>query len=450
MKRGLWVASIACVAYAFGQTRPTSLSSTSPATMPTSTTATATLDEAKLEVLISRLNADDWRAREAATKELVALGPDASPRLNQLIAETKDEEVRTRAAAATQQIGEAAFIGPSVVTLHLKDASAKQAFAELAKQCGVPGFRTTPDKLLEDEKLPTADLDLVGVNYFVAMDALAEKYGLRLINSGDGLRLMRGMGNGGQMPGPQLYTGAFRLTCNSLSRSQTVQLREPGADGEMRGNETDQFYIQMTLSAEPKIIFAGRQVQPKLDECTDDLGNSLKLGERNAFYGSSGASLPIMLPLSPPKREASTIKALRGSLEVSVVSRVEVFEVGNAVEATNVSKDVAGRLYTFKSMKRQGDNFTVSLSVSGGSAADGYSRFNTATIDVSDADGKILAGIGNGMNSSGRVSEMTIVYRKTDANGGETGDPVKFVWRLPAETRTVVVPFDFKNIPLPK
>ena len=346
------VASIYLLAsFVFSQTQPT----TSPV-----------IDEAKLESLIARLSADDWRDRESATKELASLGPAAAPRLNQLLADTKDEEVRNRVAMALKLIADGDALGQSRITLHLKAATAEAAFAEVARQSHVPPFLTNPANLFETFAALPADIDLEGVNYFAAMSDLADKFGVRLIDSGTDRRLAQArVGNVGQLAGPKVFSGPFMLTCNSLSRQSSVVLREPGPDGDMRGGGTDYSTINLTLAAEPKISFASHQVNRTLDECVDDRGTVIKLSDRNSLYGLAGHSLPIALSITKPSNDATMLTRLRGSMEVQIVTRFDTFETDDLTTAMQ-SKPAGGKTFTLKSFKTMSPGvFAMVLSVAG-------------------------------------------------------------------------------------
>src|SRR5688500_7289149 len=103
----------------------------SPSTGPASTQP---LDPS--ETLIAQLSADEWQAREEAQDQLVAMGSSAIVRLQRVVAESPDEEARQRAQAAINRIGERQVTGPSMITLHMKNASLREVFAEISRQCG--------------------------------------------------------------------------------------------------------------------------------------------------------------------------------------------------------------------------------------------------------------------------------------------------------------------------
>src|SRR5437016_9561863 len=96
--------------------------------------ATTQSSSPDVETLIQQLSSDNWKQRQHAQEALVMLGGDVRPRLQQLIRESANEEVRARAEAALGQIAENEETGPSVVTLKVSEAEPREVFAQLSKQ----------------------------------------------------------------------------------------------------------------------------------------------------------------------------------------------------------------------------------------------------------------------------------------------------------------------------
>src|SRR5688572_4039145 len=84
--------------------------------------APATQPTQEIPALIGQLSDPDWKLRQKAQERLVSIGDPAIEALKQIVQQTKDEEVRTRAESALRQIAENARTGPTLVTLHVKDA----------------------------------------------------------------------------------------------------------------------------------------------------------------------------------------------------------------------------------------------------------------------------------------------------------------------------------------
>ena len=110
------------------------------------TAPTTNPSAANVESLITQLGDPQWSARESAQQQLVAMGDAIVSRLQKVAKETSSDEVRQRAESAIAQIAEGQITGPSLITMHLKDAPAKDAFAELSRQSGT-NLQTMPPEL---------------------------------------------------------------------------------------------------------------------------------------------------------------------------------------------------------------------------------------------------------------------------------------------------------------
>src|SRR5437868_4759314 len=72
---------------------------------------------------LPRLASEDWHRRVQAVDDLVRLGADAEPLLQQLLRNGAAGEARKNAERAIDLIEYNRLLGPSRVTLHVKDAS---------------------------------------------------------------------------------------------------------------------------------------------------------------------------------------------------------------------------------------------------------------------------------------------------------------------------------------
>jgi outer membrane protein assembly factor BamB len=82
-------------------------------------------DESRIQKLVAQLGDNDFSVREAATKELAAIGPDALPAVKKAAA-SSDPEVAQRAATVVSQIGKGCF-----------DAACKAIAKDLLWNCPV-------------------------------------------------------------------------------------------------------------------------------------------------------------------------------------------------------------------------------------------------------------------------------------------------------------------------
>jgi hypothetical protein len=422
------------------------------ATQPT----TRPLDAATVEQirkLVAQLESPDWRRRDRAVPELVKLGDDARPALEELVRTTEVIDARTAAQDALNQIAANRLTGPSYVTLHLKDALPRDAFAELARQ-SFAELKPYPDNLWESGgQWQKVTIDVDRVPFWVAMRDLAGKSGVELREWNGGMRLMRG---GGVMAGGRpVYTGAFLIVANSLTRNQTVQLTNNGA-----GKTDDNFGLQLTAFAEPKlhVLRAGNMV--KLEEATDDKGNSLLPGPNAAprYYGyySGAGAWHLFANLQYPKEPGTKITRLRASATFTVQTKSQKIEVNNLPGVKEHVEAAGGTRVTIHEFKKAGDSqYQLRIAIGQDAAGNGLWELMQNSIHtrlrVLDAAGRTWDSRGWSTTSNNTELSMEITYvRGNSPDGHPVGDPVKLEWEIPTDTRDLTVPFEFTDVPLPQ
>ena len=109
--------------------------------VPTDRPAPVNADAERIGKLIEQLGNGRFAVREAATKELDAIGEAALPALKKAATST-DREVAQRATALVEKISKrgenARLSAPTVVELSFKDTPVPEAVAELSKKSGYP------------------------------------------------------------------------------------------------------------------------------------------------------------------------------------------------------------------------------------------------------------------------------------------------------------------------
>src|SRR5438067_8048395 len=122
---------------------------------------------------LQRLAVAGWHERQKAVDDLVRLGPDAEPLLQDLLRRDPAAEARKNVERAIGQIQYNRLLGPSRITLHLKDAAPREAFAELSRQCFAP-LPTSPEGLWDEGQWPKVTLDVDGRPFWQAIRELSE------------------------------------------------------------------------------------------------------------------------------------------------------------------------------------------------------------------------------------------------------------------------------------
>jgi hypothetical protein len=426
--------------------------------------ATSPEAEAKVEALAGELADDNWVVRQKAQDELVQFGPVARARLEGLLRETRDEEVRTRAEAALRQIEENRLTGTSFVTIHVKDAHPKEVLAELSRQAYADLTRTAPADLWDSKQWPAVSIDAERQPFWVVMNELCAKAGLQpQVSVGAEREIVLAVRDPSLEPWGQgkvrpVVAGGFMVMINTVSTRKYLDLNAPK-------NVSRSCQMQVVVYPEPKLRVLQLASPTRVVEAVDERGNALAPPAAGTEYMQTITTWPcsLYIGLQPPLDAGRRIARLRGTGRFVLQAKSEVAEIADVVNAKEVTRTVGGKQFTLKEVKRNEDRYVVSISLmrAGFSANDwAYAgTYNTSNaFKLVDARGRPLYRW-SFTNSGGGAEQMdyTIQFSrapqataKVQGAGGEpTGEPVKLVWEVPTESREVTVPFGFDDVPLP-
>jgi hypothetical protein len=421
---------------------------TKPAVAATPTTLPAEIS-VKVEALIKKLSDEAWQTRQKAQDELVQMGTMVQPRLLELLKQTRDEEVRTRVEAALVTLEENRLTGTSYITIHLKKASPKQVFAELARQANSE-MRPNPPNLWDAKSWPAVDIDIERQPFWVAMREICGKIGVSPQNNGmDRNMVIMDRNAAGRMWGeaPVVVSGPFLVVATYINRSNYVDLNQPQNIGR-------QCNVQLMVYAEPKMRVLQGSYNAKIDEAIDDKGNSLVMSRSfvEGMQPASGWVWNMSASLLPNPNTGDKIARLKGSGRFLIQTRSETVEIPDVINAREVSRDIGGRRFKLKEVRKNGDAYVAHLTIF--RAGWNPNEWNTGvphnTFRMVDARGVALMRINSGNNVGGDQMDITLQFQRQNWNGGENaGEPTKLICEVPVETREIVVPFEFKNLPLP-
>jgi hypothetical protein len=439
----LKLSCLTCLALAtatFAQTtRPTTLPTTQPSPL-----------NPQIEQFIRDLSAETWQTRQKAQDALVQYGLDIRPRLNALLRETRDEEVRTRVEAALRHIEENRSTGASLITLHMKGASPREIFAELSRQASAE-LRPSPVNLWESKSWPAVDIDIERQPFWQAIQEVCTKFGVAPQNN-MAMEMVIGDRNAGPKlwgEAPYVISGPFLVVCAYINRSHSVDLNQIK---NIRRSCTVQFMIY----PEPKMRVLQGTHSVRIDEALDENGNSLAIPGLPPDMGFNTNTWPwnMSASLMPQLNTGQKISKMRGAGRFIIQTRSEQAEISEVQNARNVTKVVAGKRFMLKEIRRQGNQYVAMITLyrAGWNQNEwNFMMYPQQTFRMVDARGIPLMRLGNGSSGGGPDQmDIDIQFQRQNWNGTENaGEPVKLLWEVPVETKEVTVPFEFADLPLP-
>ena len=337
----------------------------------------------------------------------------------------------------------------SRVTLELKNAPPKDAFGQLARQCGMH-LRPYPPNLWESREWPAIDVSLKDVTFWVAVRELCDKTGLSLQRIGleRDLYLMQG-GNRGFAGYPSVEHGPFLIVAQSLQRNHQIDLSR-GVESQRRCD------IRFVLYAEPRITIVKGAARAIITEAVDE--NGLALASINpavpdSLQAARSWMLPLLASIALPENTGQKLARLKGAARLQVQTRSAFIAFEDVLSGKVVARTVAGRKIILKEVKKAGaETYAVQLEIHRDPAKptewndlDLYSTFR-----LEDAEGRSLTRRnpgGRGAGGSG-ILNITLTFGQESWAGG-AGAPAKLIWEMPLETGEIQVPFEFSDLPLP-
>ena len=420
--------------------------STAPSTEP-SAVLPASRPTTRVSSLIDDLTSDSYDTRQTATKKLVEMGEGVEPQLHEALKGDLSDEARARITAALRGIQEHRDFGPSVITMHYKDAPLATVLNDFATQAGADlGVRRPEIAGFIGNRRVSVDLD--HVNFWTALDTIGQISNLRPQPYNGETRMMLGMNGGMPMSSDKsVVSGPFIFVAQSSTRA--VSYYNGGLN-----NST--LSLQLMAMAEPKLHIVGNHNQDWLKECVDEKGHSLIIGGQQPMnFNQSHWWWQLFTNLAQPAGIGNKIASLKGELRFTIQTKSEVVLINNLMQVRNLTKTIGKNTLTIEQCISDGTQYQLHLAVAN-------MTINTnnnnpwqamqdvlAAIEVLDSDDQPLRQQNMNYNMPGGKVEAQVWYMATTSNGRPTGAPAKLRWEAATETENRTVSFELHDLDLP-
>ena len=410
-------------------------------------TSASDLIAPKVRALIKQLDASEQAKREAAEKELIALGQDVLPLLPKPDARTP-AEVKNRLRRVYSALLAAAVEAstrPAFVTLS-GEMSLSEAMAGIEKQTGnkVVDKRT---EFMQETPDPKVKLALEKVPFWQALDAILDAASLQLYNyeveTGALAYVSRAEG---ALPRSThgSYGGLFRLEPTMLE-----------AKSDLRNPMGKVLKLTVDVAWEPRVRPVVLELAPGDLKGTDDAGSEITsdAGMETLEFPVRGTNAGVELELGfkLPPRSVKQIASLKGKMSALVLGRVEEFEFTDLDKAKGVEQERGGVTVVVREVRKNEEIFDVKVRVKfgeGGKALESHQGWIYDNVCyLLDKSGNRIDNAGMEASATGQ-NEVGIVYR-FDLGEATSAKGYKFIYKTPAAIVRIPIEFELKNIELP-
>lgn len=360
------------------------------------------------------------------------------------------------------------FGGQTLITLHLKDATPLEFYTELWRQASLPPLNTKQMTFWRDR--PLISISVKNKPFWSVVQRVAVDYGISVGTIEEG-RIEPWQATG-ETVGAFVSNGPFLFTINNISHST---LRSMNVYPDKKQLMVDnRLLLGINIYTDPKLPLLREGTTITVTQAVNDKGVSLlaqsPLQDKVNTYEKFTSH--VRIPLMPQSIDGGMITKLKGSIRTVIATKSAMWEINDLANVGDAERGVKPKLlvssmplndvayYTLKEVKTIDRGYSFDLTFLRSHTlldtwAMGLAMF--ADVTVLDDKGIELTRMGGsstyGFDASDPLNEKlqrgTSHYKflRTDKNSPE--GPVKLIWKYPVEFRTVEVPFEFTNLPLP-
>ncbi len=246
--------------------------------------------------------------------------------------------------------------GPTLITLHLKEATVPEILSELSKQCGI---RVRGNFWSDEQRNKKFSLDIEKRPFWEAMTEIGGKLKLFPQQWGGNNGLVLSPDNDGSPKGSvQLETPLLSIVAKTLSRTHVINYTKKAAQDKP---ETPSMSLQSVILIDPKLQLLNNAAKANVTEIVDEKGKSLK-GEQDDIYvyGETPSLWQMQIPLKYSATMGKNLARLSGTFRVFVVARRETWNIPDILKAKSITKTVKignkEETYTLEEATKQGDS----------------------------------------------------------------------------------------------
>jgi hypothetical protein len=347
----------------------------------------------------------------------------------------------------------------TLITMHMKQELPEDVFSALGKQAGVR-FTAQNNLWARDTLQDPIDFDCENRPFWDVVRELCAQSGIQPYmyggerNANKRITLQQAYNNQKWDAMPWAISKGCLIQATGFQRNQNVSY---GGQQQSQDNAS----VNIFAYIDPALRVAGYRYNPKATEAVDDLGNSLLLSaKKEAMYNDSnfntaqGMVIQTGVQLNYPEKAGKKITSLKFNLVLRVADEVVTLTY-DKLDEPNVMQTAGDTEITVKSFKvvkqpNQGDRYEMVIhGRSDEQRNDMYSQL--AAGQLLDAKGRALNSQGGGGSggSNGYTVNQTYTRGGNGDDDGNAGPPVKWVITIPTKMRTLTIPVELKDLPLP-
>lgn len=392
--------------------------------------------------LLERLSSPEPRVRETAADALLKLGPRILSLLPDSIGAEDSPQGKelNRVRSALREMEEQSLVQPSKISIQASGIRLSEAIRQIERQSGNP-ITDLREQLGDEVRNPSFDLNLQGVTFFEALDAVSRLGDVSYTAfTGDG---SIGIIGGSPPSDPMVaYNGPFKVAFRQIAEFRDLQTGAASA--------TAQFEVYWEPRLRPMLL----SLKTESLVVTDDQGRPVAprtmMESTETVLRPENPMAEIYLNLDAPHRSATQLSTFRFQAEITLPAGIRTFRFPNLEQPNQTLRqgEVAVTLRETE-VDEQVWKVNVELNYPGqGEAFESYRQglFNNR-LWLQKADGTRFEHNGGFSNTASDGGRLGFEYLFVDVPG-ELAD-YALVYETPSRVTRLPLEVEFRQVPLP-
>ncbi len=350
------------------------------------------------------------------------------------------------AGPATRPVSE--VIKPTLITLDLKEASAKSAFEELEKQSKIKLAISPADLFTRTD--PKITLKVKDEPWLSVLLELCDQAGVLPSNYGD--RWNINMGGDRRMKGIRASGGPAMAIVHSATIDSNIRYGTP-PQRSRRMTLNGMLLIEPTLSTASLVGIRNIRAE-------DDLGRALTEDEDQSIRPNPnmGDRRDFSVWFDLPDNQATKLTRVQADLDCLLPTDFQTLKIPDLLNAEGKAFKLGSATFTVEKVVFANQGYAVTLAVEPGSIDPStFTRLrgNMGRSAPKQANSKVPVNIyvtGVTTTEDNAVINFQVRENKPTRKVGEDGPIVQvdLEWELPLNYQTVAIPLEVRDIPIPK
>ncbi len=351
--------------------------------------------------------------------------------------------------------------GPTLVTMHLKEASAQAVLDALSKQSGVP-LRL----LFTDDAVPAPKytINIENQPFWTALMEVCRQLQLAPQLAGDRITQDLLPGNSDESLGAVIPVHPLvTLTAREMRHEHIFSLKADDKGAFQIPQDVHAIYFNGWALVDPKIRVAPNStINVDITAAVDDKGQELPHNQGGASFVQSPVLWDLQLNMEGRGDASKKLASLKGVIKAFIVSKSERLEVPDLANAGPVSKIIktpqGNETYHLMDLAQDGKQYEVTFSINRPAQTApvpdediNVQQLRNARQDLGsftrllDAQGRDIPYVSSKVNGEA----VTLTFARQAEGENAPGAAKRLVLDIPVEFRELQIPFEYKDVPLP-